>query len=651
MAFDIDRARLIADAKAGSRLVAARAVEWSGTAAGVARRTWDQVSGQAARAWGRYAPVWLPVALRWWRLVRQTLAGLPFVRPFSQSLTRRIILSNLIGLAILLIGYLYMNQYKDWLVDAKLDSLTAQGEIIAQAIAGNATLDGERIRIDPDNLPEAGPSLAPFRDDGFAALSFSIGPEKITPILRRLLQPEVRARVFDRDGRLLVDSDKFLGRGKKSEPRDPVNEARPKTKDLWTRMTEVLFTSELPVLKDLDQTNGNFYPPVRNAMSGTGTPMLLLDEESQQIVAYAAPIQRARQISGVLLLSTEPGEIEKVLSKERNAILRLAGLALLATLAASLMLAYSVATPIRRLSEAANEVSHNINARHHLPDFSGRKDEVGQLAQAFSAMTASLFRRIEASEKFAADVAHELKNPLTAARSTAESLSYARTDEQRDQLVLQIQLELKRLNRLITDVSNASRLEAELALQEREPVDLAVLLAGIVATFRDIHSSDSRQLEFVPEEHAKDGLVVLGHEGRLGQIVTNLLDNALSFSPPGGTVTVRARRHIDTVEFVVEDEGPGIDAEKLETVFDRFYTYRPSGNTSRGNNSGLGLAITREIVRAHEGRIWAENRSASGAGGDDKGAPTTGAGRGARFTVQLPAAHPSPRAAMRSWRG
>jgi two-component system sensor histidine kinase ChvG len=271
------------------------------------------------------------------------------------------------------------------------------------------------------------------------------------------------------------------------------------------------------------------------------------------------------------------------------------------------------------------------------------------MAEAFAAMTSSLYRRIEASENFAADVAHELKNPLTAARSTAESLSYARTEEQREQLVQQIQLELKRLNRLISDVSNASRLDAELAFQETAPVELSSMLSGIVTTFGDIVDSETLQLKFEFDRAADPDLyVVEGHEGRLWQLVNNLLDNAVSFSPATGTVTIRVRRDKDHVEFTVEDEGPGIDADKLETIFKRFYTYRPTAAGSRGTNSGLGLSISRDIVVAHGGEIWAENRFPAGASGG--AAPS-----GARFIVRLPAAFPRPATqrggANRSWRG
>lgn len=586
---------------------------------------------RAGSAWTLLKPFIAPLAHR----IGAPLGRLPLVKWFSASLKRRIVLSNAVGLVILLAGYLYLNQYKDWLVDAKLDSLTAQGEIIAQAIAANATLDGNRLAIDPEALPEDGFSAQAFRDDGFASLSFSIGPERVTPILRRLVQPDIRARVYDRDGRLIVDSEDFPSGRKLVEPRpEAASPERPRTKNFWTRMTAYLFVPDLPVLREIDRANGHYYPPVRSAMAGTGTPMLLLNEDSQQIVSYAAPIVRAKQIHGVLLLSTDPGEIEKVLNKERNAIWKLAILAILTSIVVSLLLAYAVADPIHKLSEAARAVSHDINAHKQLPDYPNRSDEVAQLAASFRAMTEALYRRIEASEKFAADVAHELKNPLTAASSTAQSLYYARTDEEREQLVGQIRAELKRLNKLISDVSNASRLDAELALQQREPVSVRDVVESVVASFRDIISDTGRTVALTPIRDRVSDLMVLGQDGRLGQVVTNLIDNAVSFSPDDGEVTVTCARMADEVEIAVEDQGPGIDPEKLETVFERFYTYRPTASASRGNNSGLGLSISREIVKAHGGRIWAENRY-RGDPGAAGGLPSNRLG--ARFVVRLPA--------------
>jgi two-component system sensor histidine kinase ChvG len=611
MAFDGTPTKLIGEAVAGGKAIASRAGAWSAS-------IWPHL---VKAGWG----------LRW------LISGLPIVRWFSRSLAKRIVFSNLVGLAILLGGYLYLNQYKDWLVDAKVDSLTAQGEIIAQAIAANATSGGPRTVWDPEAIPEIGFPPPALRGDDFASLSFSIGPEKVAPVLRRMMQPDIRARVYNKDGRLIVDTNDFLSRRTLSPPDQDSSAEKPKTKNVWTRMTAYLFVPDLPVLREIDRANGNYYAPVRSAMAGTGTPMLLLNEDGNQIVSYAAPIRRAERIHGVLLLSTDPNEIEKVLNKERNALLKVAGLALITSILVSLLLAYSVAGPIHNLSEAAQAVSHDLNARHKLPDFATRSDEVAQLARSFKAMTASLYRRIEASEKFAADVAHELKNPLTAASSTAQSLTYARNDAERDHLVSQIRGELKRLNKLISDVSNASRLDAELALQQREPVDVGDVLDNVVATFRDIVAGSGRTIVLDVEKHGADDLMVLGQDGRLGQVATNLIDNALSFSPDSGRVWVKAYREGNRVRFVIEDEGPGIEQSKLETVFERFYTYRPTANTSRGGNSGLGLSISREIVLAHDGQIWAENRAAGSSGSGSPSGDGT-AVSGARFIVDLPAA-------------
>jgi two-component system sensor histidine kinase ChvG len=562
----------------------------------------------------------------WWR--RQ-----PVVRLVTASLWRRILVSNLLGLAILLIGILYLSQHRGWLIDAKRESLRVQGEIIAAAIAANAAVETERLTLDPDKLPEAANTRIPFRDDGFAALELSIRPERVTPILRRLIQPtNTRARIYARDGTLIVDSATLLTRG--AVTRDtvaPDETGWVKTKNFWTRLTHWLIDKELPVYREIGTGPGTAYPEVRMAISsGATTPMLLLDTKGKQIVSMAVPIQRMKAVHGVLLLSTRPGEIDEILAEERNSILTLFLIALFATVSTSLYLARTVAGPMRKLSATAEVVSNNINARERLPQIEDRSDEVGQMAQAFHKMTDSLYRRIEASEKFAADVAHELKNPLTAARSTAESLGFARTPEQRDQLVEQIQLELKRLNRLITDVSSASRLDAELARQKLDPVSLVTVLENVHSIFTDKAERQGVTLVLdLPSATAASAFTIQANESRIAQVLTNLVDNALSFSPKGGSVTVAARRIRDVVELVVTDDGPGIDEDKLVTIFDRFYTYRPTANSSRGNNSGLGLNISREIVLAHGGSIVAENRYR------DPLKPQSER-IGARFVVRLP---------------
>jgi two-component system sensor histidine kinase ChvG len=357
--------------------------------------------------------------------------------------------------------------------------------------------------------------------------------------------------------------------------------------------------------------------------------MLLLTDEGKQIVSHAVPIQRRNAILGVLLLSTRPGEIDEILDRERWVTVAVALMALSATLMASLLLARTIAGPMGRLSAAAEQVSQ-LNARAQLPDLTDRRDEVGQMAGAFGRMTSALYRRIEASEKFAADVAHELKNPLAAARGTADVLTYAKTKEERQELVEQLQGELKRLNRLITDVSNASRLDAELARQQMGPVDLNSVVVNVVQVFKEILGSDTRALALDVAATDPRAYIASAHEGRLGQVATNLIDNALSFSPAGGTVTVRLRRVDTEIELAVEDEGPGIPPDRLEAIFERFYSDRPQSDQTSGKNSGLGLSISREIVTASGGRIWAENR---GTGRSMDGRTNSGA----RLVVRLPA--------------
>ncbi len=337
--------------------------------------------------------------------------------------------------------------------------------------------------------------------------------------------------------------------------------------------------------------------------------MLLLTDDQEKIVSLAVPIQRRNAILGALLLSTRPGEIDEIIANERSAMAMLVLLALAASVLASLLLARTIAGPMRRLSEGAERVSRSIHAHTELPNFGNRQDEVGQLSTAVHSMTRSLYRRIESSEKFAADVAHELKNPLTAAQVMAQSLHYARTPEQREQVVAQVLGELKRLNRLITDVANTSRLDAELALQTTAPFDvrgiLRTVVASIRATIEDGQHHVALEIQDVPAR--SDAFIVNGQEINLGRVVTNLLDNALSFSPPGGTVTVRAAALTDGVEISVSDEGPGIPPESIDKIFERFYSDRPQSDRTRGKNSGLGLSISREIVSVHGGRIWAEN--------------------------------------------
>lgn len=549
-------------------------------------------------------------------------------RFFTKSLARRIFVSNLLGMLVLLLGIFWLSHNHDWLIAAKRESLRVQGEIVAAAIAASASLDTDRITFDPERLTETPVTKFPFRDDAFAAFELSLRPDKVGPVLRRLIQTthNTRARIYDRDGELIVDTSQ-VGTGVQNRP-DPAQRIRTKTP--WTRLLSYIDSSDLPLYREIGAANGNAYLEVRQALQGrTPLPMLLIDEGGEQIVSLAVPILRRNATLGALLLSTRPGEVDELLVKERWIILTLAVMAFLTTLMASTLLTRTIAGPVHRLSAAAEQVSQSINARAELPDYSQRPDEVGQLSEAVRRMTEALYRRIEAADTFAADVAHELKNPLAAVRVMAETLvTYAKTPEQRDHLIGEIQVELERLNRLITEVSEASRLEADIERQTNTLFDLATVLRDVVDVLSDLHAPRDRTITLDIETRfgGSNALMISGHSGRVARVVTNVLDNALSFSPAGGRVRLAARLVGTEVEFTVEDEGPGIPENKLDDIFTRFYSDRPDSDQITGKNSGLGLSISRLIVNGHGGRIWAENRRRSG-----------GAVIGARFVVRLPA--------------
>ncbi|MBN9260960.1 MAG: stimulus-sensing domain-containing protein [Hyphomicrobium sp.] len=566
------------------------------------------------------------------------------LRKLFSTLARRIVLANLLGLIVLVGGMVWLSQQHAWLITAKYESLKVQGEIIASAIASSALVEREgRLAFDPERLPELDGVRVPFRDDGFAAMELSLRHERVIPVLRRLIHPthNTRARIYDRNGKLIVDSSDLqdlqfplpLDPSDVRTPEAPQADSgeRVKVKNFWTRLSGLFDRSDLPIYREIGRNaNGTSYPEVRQALRGAALPpMLLLTDDQEKIVSLAVPIQRRNAILGALLLSTRPGEIDEIIANERSAMAMLVLLALAASVLASLLLARTIAGPMRRLSEGAESVSRSIHAHSQLPDFGKRQDEVGQLSNAVHSMTRSLYRRIESSEKFAADVAHELKNPLTAAQVMAQSLHYARTPEQREQVVQQVLGELKRLNRLITDVANTSRLDAELALQKTTPVDIRGILRSVVETFRGTIEDDRQrvELDIQDAQGRPDAFIVNAHESNLGRVVTNLLDNALSFSPPGGTVSVRAAMQADEVEFSVSDEGPGVPPESIDKIFERFYSDRPQSDRTQGKNSGLGLSISREIVSAHGGHIWAENRVEDGQI------------VGACFKVRLPVAH------------
>jgi two-component system sensor histidine kinase ChvG len=297
--------------------------------------------------------------------------------------------------------------------------------------------------------------------------------------------------------------------------------------------------------------------------------------------------------------------------------------AFLVMLFTSLYLAGTIAEPVKRLAAAADLVRSGAGGRGIIPNFPERTDEIGDLADSLRSMTANLYDRIDAIESFAADVAHELKNPLTSLASAVEMYSRARDDETRIRLLAIVRGDIKRIDRLITDISDASRLDAELSRETKEPVALSRLLSTIVEIYR--MTDNPREVDYVLHDELPPATIVRGRDERLGQVFRNLIDNAASFSPQHGKVTITASRHDMVARVTVEDDGPGIPPDNLESIFERFYTERPGENF--GRNSGLGLSIARQIIEGAGGRIYAENR-----------APDNSQGQGARLVVELPMA-------------
>src|SRR6516165_30737 len=565
---------------------------------------------------------------------------LPFRNGFS-SLTRRIVVLNLIGLAILVSGILYLNQFRAGLIDAKVQSLLTQGEIIARAIAASAGVDINEVQLDPEKLLETEHSQASDDDDLSNSLDFTIDPERAAPILRPLVKPTgSRARIYNRDGALILDSDTLYSRGEvlRYDLPPPDAEKPDALSRFWQTVTTRMSQYDLPLYTEIGGNNGKAYPEVATALTGTSVPIVRVNDKGELVVSVAVPIQRMRAVLGVLLLSTRGGDIDNIVAAERWGIVRVSLFAAAVTVVLSMILANTIAGPVQRLAAAAERVRHSVKARAQIPDFTDRTDEIGHLSGALRDMTQALYKRIDAIESFAADVAHELKNFLTTEPAATETLPLARTDEAEVRLMEIIQHDVRRLDRLIGDISDASRLDAELAREDAKPVDTAELLRATVSLFNDIHRDDTPEvvLDIAYSSGARPYRCI-GYDSRLSQVIVNLLDNAISFSPPGARVSVKAKRMGNEIQIAVEDEGPGISPENLERIFERFYTDRPQ--ESFGQNSGLGLNISRQIVVAHGGRLWAENRSSDSDGANAKsvGAAerTTG---GARFVIRLPAA-------------
>jgi two-component system sensor histidine kinase ChvG len=532
------------------------------------------------------------------------------LRP-SSSLTRRILAINLLVLAVPVGGFFFLDQYQESFIDAEIEALRVQGEVFAGALGAGAVVMSPRV----------GQHLDPVRG---------------SLMLRRLTAPtQTRARLFSKNGLLIADTQALvtsrgLVRVHDLPPRGGfaiLNWAQNRFDALLNWLPS---QGELPIYQERVPQRAGDYRETITALAGLPDAEVRRHESGGMVISVSVPVQRYRQVVGALMLSRGSGEVERAMRAIRIDILQVFGVALAVTVLLSIYLAATIARPLKRLAAAAERVRAGSGRYTVIPDFAGRRDEIGDLGRDLRSMTEALWQRMDAIERFAADVSHEIKNPLTSLRSAVETVARVEDPAQQKKLMSIILDDVARLDRLISDISDASRLDAELSRDPPSDVDLRDVLRALV----DIHAS-TLDMKFVLDMEAGTDLTVCAFEDRLGQVFRNIITNAESFSPSGGKIVIAAsrisRRDGDVILVIIDDEGPGIPEANLESIFNRFYTDRPTtgpdGKAERlGNNSGLGLSISRQIAEAAGGELWAENRR----NGD-------GSISGARFLVRFPA--------------
>ncbi len=514
-------------------------------------------------------------------------------------LTTKIVAFNLVALSLLVSGILFLNQSRDSLISLREQTLQSDALILAnglgylmQARQSGAVLDQELAQIVDDLSVPANATARLYQLDGTLVQTGS-SPE------------ETERQIIERTNEL----DDILG-------------------EAWARITTV-FRDAAGDADDMFLNSIRADVAERATFTGTMVLSSAINSVQQSVIVVGVPVRFQDQTIGALVLSTFGGEVDSYIRDEQQQILKVFMLAILISVVLSILLANTIGRPLRLLTDAAERGSEiksgRINpGRINIPDLSARPDEIGDLSRQMRNMTEALYNRIEANASFAADVAHEIKNPLTSLRSAVETMRYAKDDNARERLLSVIEDDVRRMDRLVTDISNASRLDAELAKDEMDVINLNVLLTNLV----DYQKGLAIDLGVDVLADLPEGKTIIhGNEGRLAQVFVNLITNAVSFVPSGGWVKVILRPEgDDKIRVQVEDTGPGIPVENLRDIFKRFYSSRPEQEF--GNNSGLGLAISKQIVEAHGGEIWAENRYQN----DDESTPPLGA----RFHVILP---------------
>jgi len=553
-----------------------------------------------------------------------------FLQPATFGLSRlalQLVAVMLAGLALLLLATLSAASLRQGAADAVLRSLLVQSDAVVAALSGGEEVeDGPLLALAPAEPAAGGTAAAESGDAAPPSLVTTIDRSAVERRIGRVLEgSRSRARIFGIDGQRLADSSITLADAA-AETR-PARPASGVLGALWESAAGPFLAPDMPPEPE-EGAAATAYPELGAALGGVKSAALRLDSDGDILVSVATPVLgEANRVVAALHLRSAEGAVTDVARTQEIAIVRVFLLAAVLAVVLSLLVSATINNPIRRLAQAADRIRRG-GASTPMPEL-GDGGEVGELSRVLHDMTAALYARIDSIEAFAGEVAHELKNPLTSLRSAVETLPLARTDHARDQLLDVIQHDVRRIDRLISDISEASKLDAELNRHRYERFDLIALLRAVVEAQAEIATERAQSVEFVVRGQDRPrAFEIIGNDGRLSQVFTNLIDNARSFTPDGGRVVTTAQRFDNFIEVVVDDDGPGIAEDSLERIFERFYTDR-SDQQSFGNNSGLGLAISRQIIEAHNGEIFAENRYRTTLGPDRDVA-------GARFTVRLP---------------
>ena len=536
---------------------------------------------------------------------RRSLIGFP--------LTARILAINVMALGVLVAGFFYLDHLQRDLMDAKLDALSRETALVATLLGEGAVVAG--------GTAEAG-----------------LDRDAAENLVGRLSLPaDTRALLFDATGNLVVDSQRLPMAPVETIELPPAEEG-----GLLSKIADAAYEwitarlpprTTVPLYADPSHPRAADFPEVLSALDGGDGRAMYRTLEARLVAVVTAPIQPFRRVQGALLLVADASDVLESVRNARFTILQAFSIALGITIVLSLFFAGTITRPVRRLARAAERVRAGGGRKVEIPDFTARNDEIGRLSSALREMTEALWVRMDAIERFSADVAHEVKNPLSSVLSAVDTARRVTDEEKRAALLALVGDDVKRLDRLLSQIADASKIDTELARAQLEPVDLGAMLTTLAAVHGAAASMGEEGAAMRVKLEGDGPFVVLGVEDRLAQVLQNLVSNARSFSPPGSSIALGLRRDGPGVVVSVDDEGPGVPAGMEEAIFRRFYTFRPEDETF-GTHSGLGLSISRQIAEAHGGRLTCANRHDS-----------AGVVLGAGFRLELPAAQPVRQAA------